>query len=146
MKRAREMSGLYGLQDRLACWFARHRQLREFDALGADESERLMQDLGLSISDMAAIARPHAGPEVLLPQRLEALGLDPLYIKTVERATYRDLEATCSRCSKWRICARDLARGDVQTGMDSYCLNGDTIDHVLASGFPSGNENRPVAP
>jgi len=61
MKRAREMSGLYGLQDRLACWFARHRQLREFDALGADESERLMQDLGLSISDMAAIARPHAG-------------------------------------------------------------------------------------
>jgi hypothetical protein len=146
MKRALEMSGLAGLQDRMACWFARHKLLREFDVVGADETERLMHDLGLSISDMAAIARPHAGPEMLLPQRLEALGLDPLYLKKAERATYRDLEAACSRCSKWRVCARDLARGDVQAGMDSYCLNGDTLDHMLASSFSEAAKSRSVAP
>jgi hypothetical protein len=38
--------------------------------------------------------------------------------------------ATC----KWaRRCERDLARGDAQTGMDSYCLNAATMDALIVS-------------
>lgn len=131
MKRALDVSGLSALHDRLTGWFARHRGMSGFDALGPRAAERLVQDVGHAMSDMAAIARPHAGSDVLLPQRLEAIGIDPAYLQATERATFREMEIACARCTNWRRCARDLARGDVQVGLDSYCLNADTIDDAL---------------
>jgi len=63
-----------------------------------------------------------------MPKRLQELGLDPAFVKYARRATYRDMERVCSTCKAWRRCGRDLAKGDVQAGMGSYCLNAPTID------------------
>jgi hypothetical protein len=63
-----------------------------------------------------------------MPKRLRELGLDPAFFKYARTATYRDMERVCGTCKAWRRCARDLAKGDVQTGMRSYCLNALTID------------------
>jgi hypothetical protein len=68
----------------------------------------------------------HPGPDELMPQRLKQLGLD--YVRVALTATYRDLERVCATCRAWRCCVRDLANGDVQAGMSSYCLNAFTID------------------
>jgi hypothetical protein len=46
-------------------------------------------------------------------------------------ATYQDLQRVCASCKAWRRCARDLANGDVETGMRSYCLNAPTIDALV---------------
>jgi hypothetical protein len=64
----------------------------------------------------------------LLPQQLQLLGLDPQFVKHAAPTTFRDLIRVCASCRAQRRCARDLARGDVQAGMDGYCLNGLTID------------------
>jgi hypothetical protein len=48
-----------------------------------------------------------------------------------EPATYRDLERVCAMCKSSRRCAENLPKGDVQTGMDNYCLNAFTIDSLL---------------
>ena len=63
-----------------------------------------------------------------MPKRLKALGLDPAFFKCARTATYRDMERVCGTCKSWRRCARDLAKGDVQAGMQGYCLNAPTID------------------
>ncbi len=104
---------------------------RDFTGLGVAETERLLRDVGLSMSDMPALSKPHAGPWVLLPQRLELAGVDVHYLEQADPVTLKDLQRSCLRCASWRSCARDLARGDVQSGLDSYCLNSRLIDRLL---------------
>lgn len=124
-------AALLAMRNRLNCWYAQHKVARELQALEPSEAERILHDVGLSMSDMPAITKPHAGPSVLLPQRLETVGLDPLYLKIEQSSVYRDLEQVCMRCTSWRRCARDLARGDAQTGLEHYCSNAQTIDALL---------------
>jgi len=104
------------------------RSLAELAACPPSELDRIAQDIGLDVSDLRAIAKAHRGPTELLPQRLQQLGLDPGFFRCAQTATYRDLERTCAKCAAWRRCARDLAKGDVQAGMGSYCLNAPAID------------------
>jgi hypothetical protein len=66
-----------------------------------------------------------------MPARLRQLGIDPAFVKYARTATYRDLVRVCATCKSWRQCARDLARGDVQAGMHSYCLNAPTIEPLI---------------
>ena len=119
------------IKNRAASWYRCRKQRRDLIGLDRHEAERILHDVNLSMSDMAAITRPHAGPEVMLPQRLELAGLDPRYIAATQAATYRDLQRSCMRCPSWRRCARDLARGDAQTGLGSYCLNSQVIDALV---------------
>ncbi|NJO36002.1 MAG: hypothetical protein HC869_25945 [Rhodospirillales bacterium] len=84
--------------------------------------------MGLNGDDLRRLYRNDFGPTHLLPQRLQLLGIDPEFVVHTQPTTYRDLARVCAACRTSRRCARDLARGDVQAGMDGYCLNGPTID------------------
>jgi hypothetical protein len=96
------------------------------------ELRHLADDVGLSGTDLRRFTCAHDGPAELMPKRLELLGVDPAYVKHAEPATYRDLERVCAMCASSRRCAEDLAKGDAQAGMESYCLNAFTIDSLLA--------------
>jgi len=109
-----------------------HRSMIELTVYPPDELNRVAQDAGLSASDLTSLACSHRGPSVLMPKRLQELGLDPGFVKIARTATYRDMERVCAACRARRRCARDLAKGDVQAGMDGYCPNAPTMD-VLVS-------------
>ncbi len=110
----------------------RNRQtLRELDALSPIDRRLLADDVALSGTDLRRFTCTHEGPTDLMPERLRQLGIDPAFVKYARTATYRDLERVCATCKSSRRCARDLARGDAQTGMDSYCLNAPTIDSLI---------------
>ena len=121
------------LRERWQRMLRNRRSLVELAACPPGELQRIARDVGVSVSDLRIMAAAHPGPGELLPLRLRLLGLDPAYVKSALTATYRDLERTCAMCPAWRRCARDLANGDVQSGMDSYCLCSPTID-VLSVG------------
>jgi hypothetical protein len=72
----------------------------------------------------------------LMPRRLEQLGLDVDYLRVCRAATYQELERVCAACQGWRQCARDLAAGDVQAGMGTYCGNTPVIDELVADRPP----------
>jgi hypothetical protein len=107
------------------------RTLRELDAFSPAERRHLANDVGLSGTDLRGFDCAHEGPSELMPARLRELGIDPGFVKYARTATYRDLERVCATCKSWRRCARDLAKCDAQTGMDSYCLNAPTIDSLI---------------
>ena len=69
----------------------------------------------------------------LMPWRLQQLGLDPDYVKVCCTSTYHDLERVCASCKYRRLCTRDLARGDVEPGMQSYCPDAPTIDALVVN-------------
>ena len=106
----------------------RHRSMAELAASPPSELHLIAQDVGLSDGALKSLACSHAGPSELMPKRLQALGLDPTYFRYARTAAYRDMERVCGTCRAWRRCERDLAKGDVQAGMRSYCLNAPTID------------------
>ena len=58
---------------------------------------------------------------------------DPEFVRHAEPTTFRDLARVCASCQASRRCARDLSRGDVQAGMEAYCLNSATIDALTVS-------------
>jgi hypothetical protein len=69
----------------------------------------------------------------LMPWRLQQLGLDPGYVKMCCTSIYEDLQRVCASCKSRRLCARDLARGDVESGMPSYCPGSPTIDALIVN-------------
>src|SRR5215471_12665290 len=111
------------------------RSMAELAACPPNELHRIGQDLGLSEGDLRFLACGHSGPSELMPKRLQELGLDPAYLRYARTATYRDMERVCGTCRAWRRCARDLAKGDVQAGMRSYCFNAPTIDALTVDRF-----------
>jgi hypothetical protein len=122
---------LSNLRSRLQVVF-RDRKLR-VKLYGCPDGEfrRIMQDIGLSAGDLRVLEYSHPGPEELMPRRLEQLRLDPAYVRFFRTSTYQDMQRVCASCKAWRRCARDLARGDVQSGLQNYCLNAPTIDVLL---------------
>ena len=119
---------LGNLREKWRRMLCERRSLVELAACPPSELQGVAQDVGMSESDLCIIAAAHRGPRELLPLRLELLGLDPGYVRSALTATYRDLEKKCALCTAWRRCTRDLAKGDAQAGMDTYCLNSETID------------------
>ena len=111
----------------------RRRAINELAACPPSEIRRLACDVGLSGGDLRLLCRSDFGPSELLPQRLQLLGIDPEFVRHAEPTTFRDLARVCASCQASRRCARDLVRGDVQAGMEGYCLNGATIDALTVS-------------
>ena len=70
---------------------------------------------------------------VLLSERLQRLRLDPDYMRLCCPSTYQELERICASCKSQRVCAQDLARGEVESGMRSYCPNAPTIDAMVVN-------------
>ena len=107
---------------------SKRRAINELAACPPGELRRIASDVGLNCDDLVRLCCSHIGPSELLPQRLQLLGIDPEFVRHAAPTTFRELARVCASCKASRRCARDLARGDVQAGMDAYCLNGPIID------------------
>jgi hypothetical protein len=106
----------------------RWRAAEELAACPAGELRRIAAEVGVSGADLRQLCRNPVGPSDLLPQRLNLLGLDANYLQQEMPLLFRDLARVCANCQASRRCGRDLAHGDVETGMDTYCLNAATLD------------------
>jgi hypothetical protein len=106
----------------------RWRTIDELAACPANELRRIAADVGVSGEQLYGLSRNPTGPSELLPQRLRLLGIDADYVRQAMPTTFRDLARVCAACQSARRCRRDLNRGDAQSGQDSYCLNGLSID------------------
>jgi hypothetical protein len=119
---------LWSLREKWRRTLRKRRSLIELAGCPPNELHRVAQDVGLSASELRAIGEARAGPGELLPRRLQLLGLDREFVRSAQTVAYWDMERTCAICKVWRLCARDLVKGDAQGGMDTYCLNAEAID------------------
>ena len=106
---------------------SKRRAINELAACPPGELRRIASEVGLNGNDLVRLSCSHSGPSELLPLRLKLLGIDPEFVRHATPMTLRDLARVCAACKASRRCARDLARGDAQVGMDTYCLNGPAI-------------------
>jgi Family of unknown function (DUF6455) len=115
----------------VADWWRREAAAREnlgsLDAIGPVEIARMAQDIGISTSDLRALARHCSDAADLLQRRLESLGLDASELGSSATAQLRDMERLCTLCESKGRCARDLDADPSDPIWRQYCPNHETL-------------------
>ena len=119
------------LHSRWRQFLTKQRAVNELETCPPSEVRRIASDMGLTENELRGACRNQTGTPELLLQRLQLLGIDPEFVRHAEPATFRDLSRVCASCGASQRCARDLARGDVEAGMTSYCFNSPTLDALM---------------
>jgi uncharacterized protein YjiS (DUF1127 family) len=123
--------GLLGAVGRAWTRFRRRqRALNELQALDNAELERIVQDAGLTFSDLVALARQSDDSAALLYRRLEQAGID---LKLIESAVMRDMQRCCSLCDSKTQCAHELDDKPKVASWPGYCPNRQTIEALSAA-------------
>jgi hypothetical protein len=112
----------------------------DLNCLAKDEVERVAADLGMTVSDLYALAR--RGPEaaLLLERRMAALDLDRDEILQSEPGVFRDLQRVCTLCRSKKQCSRDMASNPDSAVWKDYCPNAGTLLALDAMPWSSRRE------
>ena len=115
----------------LADWWHRRsivrQNLADIDAFNAEDMARMAQDVGLTTSDLRALASHGSDAADLLERRLEACGLNAKDLARTAPAELRDMERLCTTCRSKGRCARDLAADPADPVWRQYCPNEPTL-------------------
>ena len=133
--------GLAWLEARTKCIFCRHvgeccSWLEGYDTRATPADFCPNTEFLDSCAEHSSAGADVSADAELMHWRLQLLGLDPGYVKVCRTSTYQDLKRVCASCKSRRLCERDLARGDVESGMRSYCPNAPTIDALVVNWIP----------
>jgi hypothetical protein len=99
----------------------------ELRNLEPQQAQAIARDVGVSRSDLSALAGKWPDSADLLTRRTTALGIDPAALTRSYPAVARDLSKTCSLCEAKRQCRSDLAAAPVNPRVHDYCPNSDTL-------------------
>jgi len=122
----RKQSVLGSMLARCRAWLQHDSEL-DFGCCAEAEIERMARDVGMSASELRAVARKGPKAAELLLRRMADLDLDPKEVARVEAAALQDLQRVCSVCKSHRRCAWDFARGASPPTWDRYCPNTGTL-------------------
>jgi hypothetical protein len=125
-----------GMVGRLADWWqdlrAARMRLRELQQCG-DNLEHIARDVGLSSSDLYAMAAKPPDVADQHKQRLAALDIDRAALLRRHPRVARDLERVCSLCGQKRRCEHDVASHPNDPVWRTYCPNTQTLDPLKAA-------------
>jgi hypothetical protein len=113
-------------------WTAARANVANLDCCGAEQTERIARDVGVSAPELRALAGKWPDSADLLNRRLAVLELDPVEIRRTEPQVLRDLQRVCTMCASGRQCTHDLARDPSDPAWREYCPNVTTLDAVAA--------------
>jgi hypothetical protein len=116
---------LHSLQEAWARYRKRRAAISELQALGHTELERMVQDAGITFSDLVSLAKQGGDSAALLYRRLELAGID---FRALDQAVLRDLQRCCTLCESKGVCAHDLADRPKAANWPDYCPNRHTIE------------------
>jgi predicted acylesterase/phospholipase RssA len=113
-------------------WMAARAGVAMLNCCGAEETERIAHDVGVSASELRALAGKWPDSAELLNHRLIVLGLDPGEIGRSEPQVLADLQRVCTMCTSTGECAHHLARNPSDPIWREYCPNVMTLDALKA--------------
>lgn len=121
--------------DAIADWINKFRHVGglhdEFGHCRPDDVMQIAKDLGVTASELRALAAKGPGAADLLEKMLVALGVDPQSLAKTNPAVMRDLQRLCIVCSKKGRCEHQLADGTVAEHFHEFCPNAFTLDALL---------------
>ncbi|MET0277964.1 MAG: DUF6455 family protein [Pseudorhodoplanes sp.] len=116
---------LHSLHEAWTRYRRRRSAIAELQALGQNELERMVQDAGVTFSDLLALAKQNGDSASLLYRRLEQAGID---FKTLDQAVLRDMQRCCTLCDSKSQCSHELEDHPKAASWPQYCPNRQTIE------------------
>ena len=113
-------------------WSTTRSNLAALACCGTDETGRIAHDVGVSASQLRALAGKWPDSADLLERRLVEQGLDAADIRRAEPQVLQDLQRVCTMCRSGRVCAHDLASKPSDPVWRDYCPNTMTLDALAA--------------
>lgn len=104
---------------------------KEFQQCGPDEVMQIARDLGVTASELRAIASKDPGGADLLKKLLAALHVEPNQISKANPGVMRDLQRLCVSCADKKRCRNELAAGTAAERFHDYCPNAYTLDALF---------------
>jgi Family of unknown function (DUF6455) len=94
-----------------------------FQKLDRDLQRQTALDLGMAPERLAAVSRKgeHGADE--MDALMHALHIDPVEVRLLQPAAYRDMQASCALCASKETCRHDLGEGTAATHFAGYCNN-----------------------
>jgi hypothetical protein len=114
-------------------WRTARATLASLDRCG-HETEWIAHDLGVTATELRALAGRRPDSADLLNCRLAALDLDRAEIQRSEPQVLPDLQRVCTICKSSRRCKRDLAENPYDPVWREYCPNVVTLDALSYEG------------
>jgi len=91
--------------------------------------------VGLTASDLRALANHCSDAANLLQRRLAACGVSAKELAHTAPAELRDMERLCTMCGSKRRCAHDLAADPADPVWLQYCPNAPSLTQVAHTGI-----------
>ena len=111
-------------------WRKSWRDLQDLRDLGVQESERLAEEVGLSVGALDTLVRQGAKGSKELPELLTTLKIDQQALLRSDPRLLGDMHRVCSACASKRRCSNDLAKGTSAEHFEDYCGNASTIEAI----------------
>jgi uncharacterized protein YjiS (DUF1127 family) len=114
-------------------------ELAELAAQG--NLDRVLDDVGLTRSDIPSLLKGHPGAARQLAEMLERLGIAPRDIAA--NHDMREVELRCIGCASWRRCRKWLRSGAADDRWQGFCPNAGTYARMLAKPETPAGEAAP---
>ncbi len=119
----------------IADWVSKYRNIFGVDdQLGRctpDEVKRVAGELGITASELNALARKGPNAADLLLKMLVALRIDPKTLENSDPYVMRDLQRLCTTCGVKNRCEHELGGGTAADHFREFCPNAFTLDALL---------------
>ena len=107
----------------------------DLDAFNAVDMARMARDVGLTASDLRALANHCSDAANLLQRRLAACGVSAKELAQTAPTELRDMERLCTMCGSKGRCARDLSADPADPVWLQYCPNAPSLTQVARAGI-----------
>lgn len=117
------IGGVVSLAKRL---FARDEQSRQLQRLDHAEFEKIARDIGVSVSELFALASKRVDIQELLKRRLAEIGLSEDLLRECYPKVLSNLDRVCAGCAFTAQCSDDFKQH--RPGRSDYCPNTPTLE------------------
>jgi hypothetical protein len=125
----------------IADWWRRHAEAQGnaagLEGLGHEELARVALDVGVSATDLRALAQHCSDAAELLDRRIVALDMNPNGLARDAGAQLRDMERLCTMCESKGRCAHDLVADPDDEIWRKYCPNQEALTDLARAGLKS---------
>lgn len=114
-------------------WRRRRAAVNEIAALGS-EGEKVLGECGLTRAEFTEAMRHTFASSILLPEAMQAVGVDPVAFEKANAEWNQDMRRTCMLCARRSHCSNLLASSEFSTRYGSFCPNSASFDQMAKSG------------
>jgi len=113
--------------DAIANWINRYRDTlnrhNEFEKISPDQLMAMARDIGITPTQLRALASKRPGAADLLQKLFVALNIDPKKLEKIDVRIARDMHWLCATCNNKTRCKHELAAGTAAENFREFCPN-----------------------